>query len=976
MLFAKALVGVVSLIAASVAPCAAFNNHTITPTIESRSTEEAEESLFNQDFEGAISEDYGSNFTIENGKGIVNTQEQFTIPFTGVTSNNYEIDFDVAFNGNSSSNIFIHLVGLDNNEGNIYLGIEGNGAYWNFRSQRNPSGEVYNNSGDFFGGLDYNAVDLVAGAHVKIVHFNGYIECYVNGTRRFVAHLNQFGGTQYQGYNRLNINPGKITAIGIHTPDNANAVAFDNIKITEAKLRSDVIYQTNPNGERYSIVKPTAQDLDYDNLQVSTVIRTNDITKTGTFPVVKLVGLNGELFGHNIESSLNCQFYDDNNYLTPAMYSQKADGSGWNETSGAAFSNEVGDTFVFTIEVIGDSIKAYKDDTLLYETSFTNLGITKGHLQYIMVRPGESGYSWTDFIYKGYTETAGATVITPKTVYSAGSEITASAYHFGDRTQAYTWYVDGVDTGISTTTYSEVLSAGTHTLEYKNATYTSNVVTVEVTEGIITIAAEDASGYTTSTFTVNATYEGDFTGLTTEWYVDNEKIAATGDSVEISGLEIGNHTVYAIAGTVKSNTITLTVNEPKLTITSEKSAYSRQDTAKVSAKAYGLGEDITYKWYLNGTVVEGQTGAELLVDMSQYNDGAQIIVKCAVGELISNEFYLTIYYDIAAKLMADETYEVLNEVVIEEGGDFNNFLVGHDDDGNYLYADPQTTGPNFLIKGNLPKKNAYTYEYKLYVPSDLPAEYYVYPCLIGANSKYPTASIEVAFAINENGMRPYIKDQGSNTNYDDASGSVIADYSFETGCAIKGNWNHVIFSVENKSVAVSLNNTPVLFFTLPSITVPTGLSMNWWSSADGKNIPLKVKDIKTGGLVEPPSPLESISLSLSATECKVNETITINAVINPFDAVVESFDWYINDELQSTHTKTLTFTPTTTGTYEIYCRVGDIVSAKKTVTVISDAPASSKKGCGGSIAATSIALSALALAAGGLMLYSKKRKEK
>ena len=110
MLFAKALVGVVSLIAASVAPCAAFNNHTITPTIESRSTEEAEESLFNQDFEGAISEDYGSNFTIENGKGIVNTQEQFTIPFTGVTSNNYEIDFDVAFNGNSSSNIFIRKI--------------------------------------------------------------------------------------------------------------------------------------------------------------------------------------------------------------------------------------------------------------------------------------------------------------------------------------------------------------------------------------------------------------------------------------------------------------------------------------------------------------------------------------------------------------------------------------------------------------------------------------------------------------------------------------------------------------------------------------------------------------------------------------------------------------------------------------------------------------------------------------------------
>ena len=66
----------------------------------------------------------------------------------------------------------------------------------------------------------------------------------------------------------------------------------------------------------------SGQYLDHDNLRVEVNFTCNDITKSGTYPAIKLAGLNGQLFGHNVESSLNFQFYDDNNYLTPQLFLQ------------------------------------------------------------------------------------------------------------------------------------------------------------------------------------------------------------------------------------------------------------------------------------------------------------------------------------------------------------------------------------------------------------------------------------------------------------------------------------------------------------------------------------------------------------------------------------------------------------------------------------------------------------------------------
>lgn len=943
------------------------------PTIKTgiKNEQVTDPALFSEDFEDALTGDLANDFTLDNGMGLVSkTNELFPIVFPTVASNNYKVDFDLKFAPDKASTVYVHLIGLDNAGGNMYVAIEGNGAYLSMRSTVS-GGEVYNNGGDFYGGLNYNAADLVAGAHFELTTYEGYVELSVDHSRRFVANLSAFGGTQYQSYPRTNITKGTLTAVGFHVVE-PSSVLMDNIEIREAKRNENYYAETNASGAKYSILGASSTSFGYDNFRVGVNLTCNDITKNGQFPAIKLEGLNGSLFGHNVESSLNFQFYDDGAYLTPQLYAQNTTGTDWVEAHAGAVTNEVGKTYSYVIEVVGDAITTYWDGVKAIETSFSALGLPKGHLQYVMVRPAESGYSWASADYKGFDKTSGAIVKTAKTEFTRGASVEADAAVFGDRTQSYLWYVDGVATSESGLHFATSdLGLGAHTLEYKNDSFGSNVLNVLISDGIVTISADSAEIYTNGTLTATAAYQGDFSGLVTEWYVDGVKTALVGDTAAFVGLSLGEHQIYAMAGTIKSNVLTVKVLASKVVISSPKSAYALTDVAEVKATTYGFDENATFAWYINGSLVEGATASTLSVDMSKYVKGQQIIVKCAIGDVISNEFVLTIYYDIAEAVTTDPNYKVLSEMEIKEGETYGSYLVGKDEDGTYLYADPSTTGPNCPITGTMPTSSSYTYEYKLFVPSEITDEYYVYPCLIGADSKYPTASMEVAFAINATGMRPYIKDQGPNAVYDDASGAVIADYTYENGCARKGAWNQVVFAVQNKSISVSLNGTPVLFFTLPSVTVPTGLSMNWWSAAgNGSHIPLKVKDLRIGGLVMPAPALESISLSSSAIACNVGDSVTVSALINPYNAEVSSFDWYINDILQATHESTLTFVAEAAGTYNIVCKVGDISSTAKTITVNGSTSSSSGSsssggtsghGCAGSIIGTSGALAGLAL---------------
>ena len=71
--------------------------------------------------------------------------------------------------------------------------------------------------------------------------------------------------------------------------------------------------------------------------------------------------------------------------------------------------------------------------------------------------------------------------------------------------------------------------------------------------------------YKNESIVVSASYEGDFANET-KWFVDTVEQPTTGDSITLSGLDVGDHSVVAKNGNVVSNTVTITVLQSKIVL--------------------------------------------------------------------------------------------------------------------------------------------------------------------------------------------------------------------------------------------------------------------------------------------------------------------------------------------------------------------------------------------------------------------------
>lgn len=339
---------------------------------------------------------FGGNVTVADGTATLNSNQFFMLDVPAeklLASNNYEVSFDMKWNAGTV--LYFHLVGLNGNDNtNLYLRVEANGQYWSIHDFYGHS--IYNNSGAHTGALDYNAVDLSTFAKVKVVHYNGYIELWVNGTRRFVSHLSNFGNNQYS--TRTAITEGTITGFAFHA-ENADAVVIDNFAVKEAVGNNETYSQTNAAGEGYSILPLSAVDLDRESFYVEATYQINNDDASGYYPTIALYGMNASLVNQNgKEYSVNCQCYMDKLYVTPQIFAQ-TEAVDWVGASDApAFQREAGQTLVLRIEVDGDAIKMIANGQVQYDTTFEALGITRGHLQYIQLRSGDHAL-WTNVEY-------------------------------------------------------------------------------------------------------------------------------------------------------------------------------------------------------------------------------------------------------------------------------------------------------------------------------------------------------------------------------------------------------------------------------------------------------------------------------------------------------------------------------------------------------------------------------------------------
>lgn len=950
-----------------------FSGNSRPVSAETETDGESENVLYKQDFSGELEGDLADNITVSNGEGTVSSNTMFNLPIeTMAESNNYEVSFDLKLTG--TTEFYVHFVGLDGtNQNNIYLCIIAQGTY--LRVTDNYGHDIYNNTGDLHGGLDATPVDLSGYANFRFVYFEGYLELWVNGTRRCVSHLCDFGNNNYM--TRSPIEEGKITAIAMHA-QNANSAVLDNIKVTEAVGGITEYSETNEgtNVTASKIFPLSAENLYRENFMVEGTFHVVDGTATGYYPTINLYGLNASLRSNNQkEYSVNVQaFVEGTSFLPQIMWQPEDAEIAWNNVSGEKVTVEEGQDFTMRIEVYGEYFDLYINGDLSVSTTFEEMGLEQGRVQYIRIQSGGGGAYWTNFSYTGFENEAAAEVTASDTTVMAGSSVTFNADLFGAAEGNFAWYVNGEkQSEESMTLVLSDLAAGSYTVQYKSDTIASKEVVITVVDKMVTISSEETEIYPTETITVTAVLQGDFEGETFAWYLNGEKQEQTGTSVTFANLTAGKYTVQYKSESSASNELVFTVLESKVEVTTEKNSYENGEKATFTAEMTGLPETEEIFWYVDGVKQEGVSGETFELDMSAYATGDKVIVYAETSSGIkSNEVTVSVSFDVMKEIQDNEYYKTIYEDKIEEGGTYGNFSVGKEENGElYLYSAVENAGTSYVVNAKMPSNVNYMFEYELYIPADISSKSYVYPCLTGLNSQYPTGLVELAWEVNPEGVRPYIKDQGANKEYLHTDYGCGVDLTYEGGVAKKGDWNKISVAVSGKYIAMYINGEMVLFFQMSTATVPSGCSFNLYPDGGAGVVPVRIKDISFSGVVEPAPDLVSVNVSLSSVNVKAGEKVTATATLNPFNAEANEIAWYVNGEKVGGNELTYIFTSEAPGEYKIYCEIDGVKSAEKTITVTAGEGKDDDKGCG---SAAGLGTFAAAVAVAFIALRKKKKQ--
>lgn len=151
---------------------------------------------------------------------------------------------------------------------------------------------------------------------------------------------------------------------------------------------------------------------------------------------------------------------------------------------------------------------------------------------------------------------------------------------------------------------------------------------------------------------------------------------------------------------------------------------------------------------------------------------------------------------------------------------------------------------------------------------------------------------------------------------------------------------------------------------------------------------------------KPAPEVATATVAASKTEATVGETVTFTSSFTPGEAVPSSYEWYVNEQKQTVTNKNFAFKGETAGTYTVYCKIDGVKSNEVTVTFAAstsgdpgttdpgtsdpgttdpgttdpETPAENEGGCGSAIGFGG-ALMVVVVAAAGVVLFARKRKQ-
>ena len=999
------LLGVSSFLAFGLLSNIFNSKKTITPVL----AEPEEDVLYFEDFSGdTLPLKWGGNkpiFDLIDGKALFNGSNPWKLiyfdPDEGerVSSNNYDISFDLHYN--SSAESYFHIDGIDvTTPGNIYLALIEGGTYW--RLGNYGSCDIFDNSGEDQGS---NTIDPAVVAKMKATSVNvrfyildDVIELFVEGKKIISVPLSAYGNNRYSS--RRAITKGIIDGFAFDCRASAGEMTIDNFLVKEAKRNQPTYYYSDDvfSSNAAEVLPLSYANMFNDNFTVSarfTVNRTLvENSSIHAYPRIGLV-MNQIIPGLQLSDPSNCinaQNYLDRNFATPWIGAIKHDTYSWNGVNGEYVECDYDDTtYVQTVSVWGNHISLTTDSGLDGErekytinTTFDEIGIPKGKLLSIVIGNGYT--TATDVEYFGYENDFGVKVFANATRILKNNELILNAKTYGPASSDLVWYVDGVATDIHATSLNKSdLTVGTHTFAYGNETIKSEVVSVEVFENMITISADKTSIYPIDNVTFTAVTEGDFAGKTLNWQVNNNILEGkTGETLVLDNLQPGNYKVKCVCENISSNEVQITVKAPELTISSIKTMYKPSETAVVTTTRKGIAESDAIEWFVNGTK-NAHTGISFELPLKDYATSGKVVIEASTVSGTKSNF-LTLYVtgDIYAYISVDPNWRTIYQQEITDGMEFGSYEVLEDETGKFLHPTNNDIGDSGSFEPITVKASSWAMEYDLLVPATVKSysgSYFAYPSAVGLDSKNPSDAVELAVSVSSWGFTTYVKTHASGINYDYGRYNTGVNLSYSGGIA-KIGWNHIVFAMNGNMAAFYINGTMVYFAEIANVSSPSGFVMCMYPGSGGK-IPLGFKNFTIKGAVEPAPDVASVIVSANKVAAQLGETISFNAVAFPYNAGVETIEWYVNGtKVEGANKLTYSFTPDQIGEYRVVCVVNGISSSEKVITIVSlngdsDTTPSepTKKGCGGSIIATSALISITAVVGFGLLL-SKKRKER
>ena len=963
---------------------------------------EEDDVLFKEDFTQETST--WANFDFIDGKAVYNAAGTWTnvpIPASAfVESNNYEFSMHIKYT--DSQSVFLHLAHADGDgeNRNLYLEIIGGGAFWRFANFGEC--DIYGNSGEDQGSLGQNFQSKLQneGIELKFVVLDEVIEIYGEGRRIISVPYTAFGNNRYGTKTRRAIKKGIIDGFGIDFRGAAGSLIIDKFEMREAKKAETYYHFENKITDGFYTMPLTYKNLYRENFSVSADFEVHrGLVENGenhAYPKIQLL-MNQIIPNEGVTLSdpsnfLNFQEYLDREFQTAWLGGISPSTGSWAGAGGQYVQSKFDDTkFNMTVDVNGDNIKmttralegpdaAHSVDVI--ETSFANLGLTKGKLLAVRLQN-----EWTNVLngtYIGYEGNTGIISTISGNRFLSGREVVANAQVFGQALADGAWYLDGTKTEVTGLEFkSSAIAVGNHTLAYGNDTVKSNPVSFEVFDNLITISADKTELYPIDTIKITAEKEGDFTGLETSWEVNGVKVEGeTGDELELTDLEVGDYEVVCKAGTYISNKVSFTVKTPTIKVEASKGAYDVSEKALLKATTAGLSDDDHLVWYANDEILE-QTGKEIELPLAAYEEAGQVeIYALSASGIESNKITLFITHDVYARLSGDENWKCAYKQEIAENDTFGAYSAVADTDGSFYYMPQNSDGGNDAqFPAVTIETQLWSMEYDLFIPESVKGyggEYYVYPQAAGMDSKHPNDFIELALGVGNAKVRPYVKTHEAGVIYEYKDFNTGLDLTYGEGVVDFG-WNHIVYAMEGNTGTFYINGKLAFYATIPNSTVPGGFVMSMYPGAGGK-IPLGFKNFSVYGVVEPAPEVAAVNLSASAVSIKVGQTAIFSASVSPYNAEYETIEWYVNGQkVEGENKLTYTFTGTAAGSYEIMCKIDGIESNKKTITVTEEGQSggdegSKKKGCGGEVIATSALVSIVAISALGLAIAKKKQK--